>query len=178
METRSLQEKDIPQSAALDKHWFGEYGISEEDLHRFIQDNPDKSIGIFDKETLVGFATFEIIEHVMPKDYVGDGMPKAKTLFIQQFTTTTNYTIADSSADAALLSAIEQKALVLGCKEIWEALAIDHPYSKAKNPDFDAFGFYRSHGFVIDTNKQISWSPNKELSIPCYLFQKTISPVI
>jgi len=45
-----------------------------------------------------------------------------KTMFIQQFTTSTNYKINNWQTAINLLSVLETKAAELECKEIWEAL--------------------------------------------------------
>jgi hypothetical protein len=174
MKIRTLGLADFPKCVDLDKKWFGENGITENDLRQYIGNNYNHTVGIFDQSILGGFATFEILEKVPPKDYVGNFEVTGKILFIQQFTTATNYRVSDFSADIFLLSAVEKKAIELGCSEIWEALAVNHPYSKVLRPDFDAFGFYTSSDFIIDATAKIVWSPNPQFAIPCYLFRKKL----
>lgn len=171
---RILTFQDVPQAVKLDKKWFGEDAISQENLEKVVRTHPDSILGVFDNNQLLGFTTFEILEDNFPTDYVGDIIPLGKILFIQQFTTVTNYAIKDSSIDTLLLSAVEKKAKELECNEIWEGLAQNHPYSTQQNPQFDAFGFYVSHGFNRESVKDFAWSPNKSLSIPCFLFRKKI----
>lgn len=170
---KPLQQKDTISASTIDKKWFGDYGISPEELTNFIQENPENTIGIFSDGVLKGFATFEILDEKMPKDYVGKILYRGKAMFLSNFTTVTNYSKTDFSIDSALLQAIEQKAKELHCHEIWEGLSIDHPYKTENNPQFDAFGFYTSHGgFTVDMENPLKWEPSSEVSIPCYLFRK------
>jgi hypothetical protein len=171
---RNLEIKDVSQAVVLDNKWFGRYGISAEELKKQITDHPNYAIGIFDEENLLGFAVYEILQNTTPKDYVGDCMAKEKTLFIQQFTTQTNYNKSNSQDDAQLLTEIEMIAKTLKCNTIWEALSRQHPYSHEKNPQFDAFGFYKQHGFQMETKRKLTWSPTENIHIDCFLFTKTI----
>lgn len=172
---RPLAIQDAKAAAALDEKWFGDYSVSLEDAQGFIGETGENTLGVFTKNgDLLGFATFEIVENALPRDYVGRVAHVGKVLFLSNFTTTTNYNQHDWSADEALLQAIEQKARELRCSEIWEGLAQEHPYKKEINPEFDAYGFYESHGYIKDTPEGFAWEPSKELSIPCVLFRKPL----
>ena len=143
-------------------------------MHQYISENFNHTVGIFDQNIVQGFATFEILEKTPPKDYVGNIQVGGKILFIQQFTTLTNYAVSNFLTDAQLLAALEKVAMQLRCLEIWEALAVNHPYNKLVHPNFDAFGFYKSSGFTIDSSAEMVWSPNSQVAIPCYLFRKKL----
>lgn len=172
--SRPLQSNDLAQAAALDRQWFGEHGILEAELSTYITHFPDNSLTLMAGGQFAGFTTFEIIQNSNPREYVGIVPQIGKLLFIHQFTTTTNYQIIDSQMDEALLEAVEAKAKELGCVAVWEALAADHPYSRAKNPDFDAFEFYESHGYTLDPTQQLTWQPNPQTNVLCYLFSKSL----
>jgi hypothetical protein len=171
---RILEQKDIPAVVALDTKWFGEFGTSAEDVQKILDTMPNDTLGIFDGETLLGFATFDVIENGSPRDYVGDCTVATKTLFIQQFTTVTNYKNADDSADMKLLVEVEQVARDRGCRQVWIPLSVDHPYSKEKNPAFDAFGFFKRHAYTTDENMRMKWSPNADIAIDCFVFYKQL----
>lgn len=172
--TRPLQSKDLPFAAALDRKWFGKHGISESELAKFVTTIPDSSLALLTDDQSMGFATFEIIENTNPKEQKGFFPEHGKILFIQQFTTTSNYKIGDQSVDEALLAAVETKAKELECVAVWESLAVDHPYSKNQNPEFDAFGFYHAHGYTYDRTKTLTWLPDSKTSVHCYLFRKEL----
>lgn len=138
---RPLQEKDIAQASSLDKKWFGEHGISEEELNAHIATHQEESLAILEGDFLLGFAVFEILDDRKPKDYVGEILPTHRVLFIQQFTTKTNYGMRDMEMDKTLLLAIQNKAQERKCSDVWIALSKDHPYKKENTPDFDAFVF-------------------------------------
>ena len=174
MQSRPLSKQDTDQAFLLDKQWFGANGISKTDLDALITSHQQNTIALVNENKLLGFAAFEIIENRMPTDYNGEMFPQTKTLFIQQFTTSTNYSLENSEPDRLLLAAIENKAKELLCTEIWEALATNHPYKKEINPAFDAFGFYESQGYIFDRNNLVTWVPNSTISIPCYIFKKQI----
>ena len=171
---RPLEKQDLKSASDMDKLWYGIHGISENGLEKFISKFPGNNIAIFKANKLLGFATFEIIESGMPKDYSGNINFNGKVLFMQQFTTITNYKKSDWLIDEKLIEIVETKAKELECIELWEALSITHPYSKENNNDFDAFGFYISHGFTYDKTQTIDWQPDTSVSIPCYLFRKVI----
>jgi hypothetical protein len=171
MQSRPLSESDIDQAYLLDKKWFGDHGISKTDLLTLVTSHQQATLALLNKNELLGFSTFEAIENQLPTDYKGTMFPKTKTLFIQQFTTITNYEIGNVDNDRLLLASIENKARELNCMEIWEALAINHPYKKENNKNFDAFGFYESQGYTFDKNL-LTWEPNSTISIPCYVFRK------
>jgi hypothetical protein len=173
--SRPLQDGNVTLAYEIDKKWFGEYAISEAELKTCIQENPNNTLALFQNETFEGFATFEILENTLPTDYVGNIPDIDKALFIQQFTTSTNYSKNDMQMDSVLLKVIEQKATELGCNEVWEALAVEHPYSKSLNPEYDAFGFYQTSGYCYDENSLLTWKPNTTISIPCYLFRKKVT---
>ncbi len=171
---RQLQATDARQASILDKKWFGNFGISEQDVVQIISQQPQNTLTLVKADELLGFTIFEIVENAAPTDYVGSIQSPGKILFIQQFTTSTNYKIANSSDDASLLTAVEQKANELQCLEMWEALATDHPYKIENNAEFDAFGFYISHGFTVDYAQTVFWQPTNDISIPCYMFRKKL----
>ncbi|MBP9703030.1 hypothetical protein KBD69_05105 [Candidatus Woesebacteria bacterium] len=76
--------------------------------------------------------------------------------------------------DTELLKSVEQKAKELNCDEVWEALAITHPYSRERNSEYDAFRFYENNGYSYDRSNLIEWKPDDSITIPCYLFRKRI----
>ncbi len=172
---RKLSLKDIEQAVELDALWFGENGVTHRELEKLVTTVPSNTIGLFDTETLLGFAAFEILPPgERPKNYTGFCIVNDKTLFIQQFTTQSNYKKSDSHLDSQLLTGIEKIASENHCLEIWEALSIEHPYSAAKNPDFDAFGFYDRQGYTVDESAMAAWEPNETLKIPCFVFRKVL----
>lgn len=174
--SRRLIEADVIPASLLDHKWFGEYGISEAQLHEYINQHPTESIALLIDNEFTGFATFEILhDGILPSDYVGKIPKTRKVLFIQQFTTKTNYSKEDMSADIELLKAVELKAKELNCDEVWEALATTHPYSKKENSEYDAFGFYKKNGYSYDRSNSIEWKPDATITIPCYLFRKNLS---
>ncbi len=175
IQQRLLLTQDINQAYELDKKWFGENGISKEELNHLVIQNPGNTLVLAHEDELLGFAAFEILEKQVPKQYVGHIENQGKILFIQQFTTSTNYASANSGNDHTLLSAVENKAKAINCTEVWEALAVDHPYKKENNILFDAFGFYEAEGYFPDKTHLLTWQPNKNVSIPCYLFRKNLS---
>lgn len=172
---RPLTIDDAKEAAELDGKWFEE-SVTEDGMRSLIADASDKTIAILDDNgVLQGFATFEILENTLPKEYVGEVPQVGKVMFLGNFTTATNYNLQDWSADEVLLKAVEQKAKELGCTEVWEGLAVDHPYKKENKPEFDAYGFYENNGYRKDVVQGFAWQPNEELSIPCVLFRKKIS---
>lgn len=172
--TQTLQACDLQSASQLDQKWFGEFGISVDQLEKYIVDNPKGSLSLFCDGNFEGFATFEILKQRKPNDYIGNIPIVSKVLFIQQFTTTTNYSKKDMKMDQELVNTIEIKAKELHCDEIWEALAIKHPYCEKMNKKHDAFGFYMMNGFVFDDTNILTWKPDKTISIPCYLLRKKI----
>ncbi len=174
--TRPLTESDLTPASKLDHKWFGEYGISEAQLREYLIEHPTESLALLADNIFRGFVTFETLhEGNLPSDYVGKIPKVRKALFIQQFTTTTNYSKEDMSMDRELLKAVEQKAKELNCDEVWEALATTHPYSENVNSEYDAFGFYRKSGYSFELSNLIVWKPDSATSIPCYLFRKTMT---
>lgn len=174
--SRPLIESDISLASQLDHKWFGDYGITQAQLLEYITLYPNESIALIANKIFNGFATFETLNHGNnPTDYVGKIPTVNKTLFVQQFTTTTNYSIVDMGMDTELLKTVEQKASELECDEVWEALATKHPYSKDQNSRYDAFGFYEKNGYSYDRSNLIVWKPDINISIPCYLFRKKSS---
>ena len=171
---RPLLIKDARHASILDKKWFGNFGISEQDVVQIVSQQPQNTLALVNKDDLLGFTIFEIVENATPPDYVGSIQSPGKILFIQQFTTATNYKIANSSDDASLLTAVVQKANEFQCLEIWEALSTDHPYKIENNAEFDAFGFYISQGFTVDYTQTVNWKPSNDISIPCYMFRKKL----
>lgn len=173
---RPLNETDIIPASQLDQKWFGEYGITESQLLKYIRKNPAASLALLADNIFCGFTTFETLNSGgLPRDYVGKIPKSSKVLFIQQFTTTTNYAKTNMSMDIELLKAIECKAVELNCDEIWEALASTHPYSEVSDANFDAFGFYEKNGYSYDRSNLIEWKPDTTISIPCYLFRKKLT---
>lgn len=173
--SRPLIESDILVASQLDRKWFGEYGISEKQLRYYINQHPTESMALLANNIFCGFATFEILfGGRLPSDYVGKVPKFTKVLFIQQFTTTTNYSKTDMSMDTELLKSVEQKANESGCLEVWEALASNHPYSEKSNVEYDAFGFYEKNGYMYDRSNLIEWKPDSTIAIPCYLFSKKL----
>jgi hypothetical protein len=170
---KHLELQDIASVSALDKKWFGNYGVTTAELKVKIQESPTTNIVLYENNQLVGFAMFEIITDKLPTDYVGNLVPVSKTMFIQQFTTTTNYNKHNNDVDQELLNALEIKAQEIGCTQIWEALAVDHPYRTENNPQFDVFGFYLSAGFRAEEEK-LAWQPSPETKIDCAVISKSI----
>lgn len=174
--SRPFIEADVISASLLDHKWFGEYGITESQLLEYIRKNPADSLVLLADNIFCGFATFETLNSgSLPSDYVGKIPKTSKVLFIQQFTTTTNYSKPDMSVDAELLKTVEQKAKELECEEVWEALATNHPYSETSNVEYDAFGFYEKNGYMYDRSNLIEWKPDATISIPCYLFRKKLT---
>ncbi len=172
---RSLQKSDIQQAASLDRRWFGNNGITNSELEAFVTKSPNMCLAIESDNNLVGFCTWQILEEVLPSDYLGHLPFKGKVLFIQQFTTSTNYKIEKNETDKVLLEAVESSAQEIGCNEVWEALSIDHPFRKENNEAFDAYGFYESRGYIADKDKTLIWNPDSKTIISCYLFRKIVS---
>ncbi len=170
-----LLKKHIQHVSVMDKKWFGDKGISQNELQSLVENNLQNNLVLTQSKTVVGFSIFEILDNKMPKGYVGHAPHQGKIMFIQQFTTATNYEKNNIDTDKALLLALEERAKESGCSEVWEALAINHPYKKENNSNFDAFGFYESQGYKTDENRYLSWQPNANTSIPCFLFRKKIS---
>lgn len=174
--SRPLLEADLSLASQLDHKWFGEYGISETQLRDYISQHPTESIVLLADEKFNGFATFEILtEGDRPSDYAGVIPVFRKVLFIQQFTTTTNYSKANMRMDGELLKSTELKAKELHCDEVWEALATNHPYSDQVNTEHDAFGFYVKSGYTFDRLNHVDWKPDATIAIPCYLFRKNLT---
>lgn len=174
IEVRTLSRTDAKEASLLDKKWFGEYGISEKQLEDYIISHPEGGLAIYIDNIFAGFTTFEILEdNIKPTDYIGNINHTSKTLFIQQFTTITNYKLTDYSVDTELIKAVEEYAKSKSCTEVWEALAIEHPYSTNVNPEYDAIGFYTKHSYSYDSNSTVKWQPNESISIECYLFKKS-----
>ncbi len=173
---RPLMTYDLADASQLDKKWFGNYGITTDELKALITNHPNDNLALFEDNKLIGFATFEILENTMPRDYIGTIKVGGKVIFIHQFTTLTNYMVGNWTADELLLSKIENKAQEYKCKEIWEALSIGHPYSKTMNPNHDAYGFYTLNGFYLDKEFSLAWKPSNNSSpIPCFLFRKNLN---
>lgn len=174
-QVRSLRKPDTLQASTLDKKWFGEYGITQEELNKIIDTYPDGCIALLEKDVLHGFVVFEVLENgTMPKDYIiGKMLHKGKALFIQQFTTDQNYS-EDMKSDRALLEAIESKAIGLGCSFIAEALDQNHAFRKERNSKHDAFGFYRQSGYSTDSSNLWIWQPKGMLPITCLLYTKKL----
>lgn len=169
----SFREKDAKLAAALDRKWFGKSAISEQELLTAAS-SLDRNVVLFSDENLIGFAIFEVLEATeIPSSYQGVFPLHSTVLFLQQFTTTTNYEVGNTWADKALLDVVEQTAMRLGSEEVWEALAVEHPYSKEQNPKFDAFGFYAVNGYEMSSRKVI-WQPNESINIPCLLLSKKL----
>jgi hypothetical protein len=70
--TTPLTTTLIPAAVALDRQWFGDHGVSESELTELITQYPDSALCIMEGETLHGFATFQILDHALPRDFVGD----------------------------------------------------------------------------------------------------------
>lgn len=175
IEIRTLSRTDAKEASLLGKKWFGEYGISEKQLENYIVSHPDGGLAIYIDNIFAGFTTFEILEDsIKPTDYIGKITHANTVLFIQQFTTNSNYKSTDYSTDTELLKAVEEHARGKSCSEVWEALAIEHPYSSSVNPEYDAFGFYGKHGYSYDPNNTVKWQPDESISIDCYLFKKSL----
>ncbi|NCN82744.1 MAG: hypothetical protein GW947_02140 [Candidatus Pacebacteria bacterium] len=104
---RSLREADTTSAAELDSKWFGKHAISEQELAVAVK-YPDKNIVLFVDDILVGFAIFEVLETTAnPTGYLGPFPQHSTVLFLQQFTTKSNYEIENMWADEALLKAVE-----------------------------------------------------------------------
>lgn len=175
IEVRTLSRTDAKEASLLDKKWFGEYGISEKQLEDYIISHPEGGLAIYIDNIFAGFTTFEILEgDINPADYTGNIIHTDKILFIQQFTTITNYKLTDYSVDTELIKAVEEYAKSKSCTEVWEALAIEHPYSSNLNPEYDAFGFYKKHGYEYDAEHTVKWQPNESISVECYLFKESL----
>lgn len=172
---RPLQKLDAPEASLLDQKWFGENGITSSQLEVLITEDPDVGLAVMLGNSLVGFCTLEILENKLPSDYQGNVPFKGKALFIQQFTTNTNYKIENMKTDEVLLQAIESKALELGCNEVWEALSIDHPFRKENNEKFDAYGFYERRGYYASKDNILIWTPDSKTKISCFLFRKKLA---
>lgn len=138
---RSLQHGDIDSIVELDKKWFGSFGISRQELIGLVDNNSFDLVVLLSDTVLLGFASCEVVQNQLPSQYVGDAVFSEKTLFIQQFTTYTNYAINDFQIDDVLLRELEQLAKNRNCRRICEALAQNHPYKKEINPKHDAYGF-------------------------------------
>lgn len=169
-----LSQKDVSLAASLDQQWFGEYGATKEQLIDFISKHPQNTLSLYADNKFEGFATFEILHNQSPADYIGVFPPVSKVLFMQQFTTSSNYAKSGMEMDHELIAQVERQAKQLGCLEVWEALSTTHPYSSGVNTSFDAFGFYRKHGYSHNEDSVVAWSPNPSISIPCYLFRKQV----
>lgn len=173
-ETRPLTQSDVQAGVELDHQWFGDHGITKQQLELIIVERPNNTLALIGDNVFHGFATFELLEDTPPSDYVGDIPAVSKVLFIQQFTTTTNYAVSNMEMDQKLLSNVEKKAKDLNCNEVWEALSTTHPYGQDNNPAHDAFGFYESQGYTFDKQNIIYWQPNEDIKISCYLLRKKI----
>lgn len=171
----SLTTSLIPAAVALDRKWFGDDGVTAAELTKLITDYPDSAIALLDGETLLGFATFEVLDNRLPTDFVGEFSHNQSVLFIYQFTTITNYARASWQADTVLLAAVEEQARAVGAAEVAEALDKQHPYSKAQNPGHDAFGFYEAHGFKQDHSSQLSWQAPDGGRVECVVMRKSYS---
>jgi hypothetical protein len=172
--TTPLTTTIILAAVALDRQWFGDHGVSESELTELITQYPDSALCIMEGETLHGFATFQILDHALPTDFVGELSHNTSILFIYQFTTSTNYARAGWWADTALLAAVEERARSLGVREIVEALDARHPYSKEQNPEHDAFGFYAAHGFEQDHSSHLAWQALDGRRVECVVVRKKI----
>ncbi len=171
---RSLQHGDIDSIVELDKKWFGSFGISRQELIGLVDNNSFDLVVLLSDTVLLGFASCEVVQNQLPSQYVGDAVFSEKTLFIQQFTTYTNYAINDFQIDDVLLRELEQLAKNRNCRRICEALAQNHPYKKEINPKHDAYGFYLGRGYSIEHAYAISWHSGKYLDVPCFLFTKEL----
>lgn len=172
---KKLSIKDISSAVELDHKWFGDFGATKEQLTEFISSNPDGGISLYVDNNFEGFATFEILHNQPPTDYIGHVPSVSKVLFIQQFTTSTNYSKKDMQFDLGLIVQIEKLAKRIGCLEVWEALSTTHPYSSSINSQHDAFGFYETLGYSFDSRDILTWSPESNIAIPCYLFRKRLT---
>lgn len=170
----SLSPHLIPQAVELDRRWFGDHGVSAEELTTLITRYPDSALALVEGDTLHGFATFEILDHRLPTDFVGEFSHNTSVLFIYQFTTRTNYAVTDWSADTSLLAAIEERARQLDVRELAEALDAHHPYSKEQNKDYNAFGFYAAHGFHTDDSSHLAWQAPDGGRVECVVVQKLL----
>ncbi len=172
---RYLRATDTAQASIIDATWFGDHGISKSALDEFISRYPDHAIAVVNEDVVYGFATFEVVESgSLPSSYISQGMPVVgRVLFIQQFTTTQNYS-GDMSIDIMLLEAIEVMARKINCSVIAEALDSNHAYKKENNPDHDAFGFYESRGYEKDLVHTWEWASEGFPPIRCTLFYKNI----
>ncbi len=172
---RYLRATDTKQAAEIDASWYGERAISKPALDEFIRITPDRAIAVVCDDTVYGFATFEVVEQGnLPASYVAQGVPlNGRMLFIQQFTTTQNYS-GDMTIDSMLLDAIEVMAKKINCVFIGEALDVNHAYKKEKNPSHDVFGFYESRGFTPDIQHEWEWREEGNTEVPCVLFYKNV----
>ena len=120
----------IPQAVELDRRWFGDQGVSAEELTTLITRYPDSALALVEGDTLHGFATFEILDHRLPTDFVGEfSSPPAPTMPLR---------IGLPTPHCWLPLRSERQ---LDVRELAEALDAHHPYSKEQNKDFDEFGF-------------------------------------
>lgn len=175
LRNKPLQKLDAPEASLLDQKWFGENGITSSQLEALITEDLDVGLAVMLGSNLAGFCTLEILENKLPSNYQGSVPSKGKALFIQQFTTNTNYKIENMKADEVLLQAIESKALELGRNEVWVALSIDHPFRKENNEEFDAYGFYERRGYYANKDNILIWNPDSKTKISCFLFRKKVS---
>ncbi len=172
---RYLRATDTAQASYIDATWYGDRGISKAELDEFISRAPDHAIAVVHDEVVYGFATFEVVEAgSMPSSYTSTGMPlEGRVLFIQQFTTTQNYS-GDKSVDIMLLDAVEVMAKKINCVVVAEALDSNHAYKKENNPEHDAFGFYQSRGYSIDTEHHWEWTSYDFPPVSCVLVYKNV----
>lgn len=172
---RYLRATDTAQASYIDAIWFGDRGISKAELDEFILRAPDHAIAVVNDDMVYGFATFEVVESgSMPSSYKSNSLPpKGRMLFIQQFTTTQNYS-GDKSVDTMLLDAVEVMAKKINCAIVAEALDSNHAYKKENNPDHDAFGFYQSRGYTLDTEHDWQWTSEEFPPVPCVLVYKNV----
>jgi hypothetical protein len=49
----------IPQAARLDRRWFGDHGVSAEELTTLITRYPDSTLALVEGDTLHGFASWD-----------------------------------------------------------------------------------------------------------------------
>lgn len=168
-----VEADDIVKASVLDRQpdQFGDQGITEEQLKKFLEQGGNGGIALFDGENMVGFATYEIIQAgVSPKEYSGIPAFSVKTLFLQQFTTQAKYNIHQENIDAELLAQVEQKAKEQECAHVTEALAQTHPFDRPES-ELDVFGFYQKHGYKKSEEDRVVWIPGGET---CYLFTKSL----
>ncbi len=172
---RYLRATDTAQASYIDATWYGDRGVSKAELDEFISRAPDHAIAVVNDDIVYGFSTFEVVESGhLPAFYTALGWPmEGRVLFIQQFTTTQNYS-GDMTVDVMLLDAVEVMAKKINCAVVAEALDVNHAYKIENNPDHDAFGFYKSRGYVLDAEHKWEWKYADFPTISCALVYKNV----